>query len=180
MSASCLGIGIRVDRAVRVHEHALLQNHQEEARRRRDAGREADRHHARFDDPSGRGRGPGDHRLRVARFHHQPGVEERLRCEPARNAGGRVGPPFAIERRIAVEARARLRALEQYRLGELLIAQALRRRDDALVGRFRKHDPHAAAANPLETVFEHPHRVLPASPRRAGKTAAARSWSRAT
>ena len=168
-----LGGGLCVHRAVGVDQRTLREHDQEEARRRRNAGGEADRHHSRLDDTTGRIGDACDHRIGVARLDHQACMEQRLRGEAARNSRMGVGAALQVKRSVTIDAlaciippRSRLRRrgvgirasrrlcgahwriAEHDRLGQTLVAQAPRRGRDPLVGTFGKHNPQSAPANP--------------------------------
>ena len=100
---------VGVHRAIRENQDAFSERHQEEARRRRDSGRKADRQHGGLDHARRRVRGAGHHGVGVAGLYHQAGVEQRLRGEAARHLRVRVRPAGKVGGRIRVEAIARLR-----------------------------------------------------------------------
>ncbi len=104
MSASCSADRVGIHRAVGVDEHAIRKHHQEEARRRRDAGGEPDRHHCRLDHARRRMRGTGHHRVGIAGLHHQAGMKERLGGEAQRHLRIGLRTALPVERRIASPA----------------------------------------------------------------------------
>ena len=149
-----LGRRVGVHRAIGVDQGPVRKDHEEKARRRRDAGRQADRHHAGFEHACSRARDAGDHGVRIARFHHEASVKQRLCGESKRDFRVRLRSALKIECGVSVQAAARPGILEHDRFGETLITQVLRCGDDPLVRAFRKHDPHAAAADLRNAGFE--------------------------
>ncbi len=134
MSASASAVGSAFTAQSAKIERALREQHQEEARRRGAARREADRHHAGLDHARGRARGAGDHRVGVARLHHQSRVEQRLRREATRDLRIRVRASLEIGGGVA-RRDARSIAGSSSRIGTArsLLAQLPCRRDDPLV-----------------------------------------------
>ena len=82
-------------------------NDEEEARRVRDAVREAHRHQPGLDHAGRRLVRSRDERVRVARPHRHRGEKERPREEPPRHPFARSRAAFHVERRVSVERSAR-------------------------------------------------------------------------
>jgi hypothetical protein len=81
-------------------------------------------------------------------------VKQRLCGEAACDRRIRVRTPLHIQIGVGGQPRARGRIVDEDRLGQPLIAQPLRRGDDALVRRLGKDDAQAASADLVATAVE--------------------------
>ena len=81
-------------------------------------------------------------------------MKQRLCGEPACDRRISVGTPLHIQIGVGGQARARAGIVDEDRLGQPVIAQPLRRGDDALVRRLGEDDAQAASADLVATAVE--------------------------
>ena len=102
---------IGIHGAVREHEgprpgaEEIRQDHEEIARRQRNAGGQPDRHQSGFDDAARRVCRARDHGLRVALAHHHAGEIKRLAHQPDAHRGRHIFARAGANRAVALRAR---------------------------------------------------------------------------